>query len=186
MCLSYMKNHAFDVPNTEPKETKQKTSSESTTHANGFLMPSDQHWFHGELTREKAEQALVASGCDCFLIRQSQGALVLSLIQHGEIHHINIKCGPDWYELGDEHLEHIKVVHGSGCYRLNDAEHLDGVVQDVKITHGPDWYKLEEQAFNQLQELVGYYRTNPISDKINFLEIACKRVVTNGLKVTGK
>ena len=71
----------------------------SSGYVIGSLSCSDKDWFHGELTREKAEQALAASGCDCFLIRQSQGALVLSLIQHGEPHHIKIEYGPGWYKL---------------------------------------------------------------------------------------
>ena len=74
------------------------------TYATVSILSYDDDWFHRELTREKAEEALAASGCDCFLVRQRQGALVLSLIQHGELHHINIKSGPGWYEL-DEHYQ---------------------------------------------------------------------------------
>ena len=65
----------------------------------GSIQCSDQEWFRGELTEEKAEQALTASGYDCFLIRQSEGALVLSLIQHGDYHHIKIEYGSGWYKL---------------------------------------------------------------------------------------
>ena len=68
-------------------------------YAKGFLFGCDDAWYHGDLTRVEAEQALGASGCDCFLIRQSRAALVLSLIHHGQVHHVNIKRGPGWYEL---------------------------------------------------------------------------------------
>ena len=62
-------------------------------------MGSDKEWYHGELTRDVAEQALKASGCDCFLIRHCQGVLVLSLVQNGNTTHIPIKYGPGWYKL---------------------------------------------------------------------------------------
>lgn len=65
----------------------------------GYLVGADKDWYHGELTRDEAEESLKASGCNCFLIRQSQGVLVLSLIHNGLFLHITIKCGPDWYEL---------------------------------------------------------------------------------------
>ena len=70
-----------------------------TLYAKGSLFGCDEAWYHGDLTRVEAEQALRASGCDCFLIRQSRAALVLSLIHHGQVHHLNIKHGPGWYEL---------------------------------------------------------------------------------------
>ena len=31
----------------------------------GRLAGSDKEWYHGELTRDKAEQSLKASSCDC-------------------------------------------------------------------------------------------------------------------------
>ena len=65
----------------------------------GCLVGSDKVWYHGELTRDEAEQALKASDSDCFLIRHCQGILVLSLIHDREFHHITIKYGPGWYEL---------------------------------------------------------------------------------------
>ena len=64
-----------------------------------LLKSSDEDWYHGELTRVEAEQALAASDCDCFLIRESEGGLVLSLTHHGKVHHVAIKYGPGWYEL---------------------------------------------------------------------------------------
>ena len=71
----------------------------SSDYAKGSLLGSDKDWYHGQLTRVEAEQALTASGCDCFLIREDGRTLVLSLIHHGQVHHINIKYGPGWYEL---------------------------------------------------------------------------------------
>ena len=62
-------------------------------------MGSDKEWYHGELTTDEAEQALKTSGCDCFLIRHSQGVLILSLVQNGNTTHIPIKYGPGWYKL---------------------------------------------------------------------------------------
>ena len=56
-------------------------------------------WYHGELTRDEAEKALKASGCDCFLIRHCQGVLILSLIDDKIIDHIKIDYGPGWYKL---------------------------------------------------------------------------------------
>ena len=60
---------------------------------------SNKEWYHGELTRVEAEQALAASDCDCFLIRECEGGLVLSLTHHGKVHHVAVKYGPSWYEL---------------------------------------------------------------------------------------
>ena len=71
----------------------------SLTYTRGSLVGSDKEWYHGELTREEAEKALKVSGCDSFLIRHCQGVPVLSLIHHGQVHHITIKYGPGWYEL---------------------------------------------------------------------------------------
>ena len=73
--------------------------AEGILNAEGSLVGSYKDWFHGELTTVEAEQALRASACDCFLVRKCQGAFVLSLTHHGELHHINIKYGPGWYEL---------------------------------------------------------------------------------------
>jgi len=73
----------------------------STIYAKGFLLGSDKDWYHGELNPIEAERALIASGDGdgCFLIRQNNKALFLSLIHQGQVHHIGIKYGPGWYEL---------------------------------------------------------------------------------------
>ena len=71
----------------------------SRVYAKGSLLDSDKDWYHGQLTRVEAEQALTASGCECFLIREDGRALVLSLIHHRQVHHVNIRNGPGWYEL---------------------------------------------------------------------------------------
>ena len=88
--------------------------SNSHTYARGFLVGSDEGWYHGELTRDEAEQALKVSGCDCFLIRHDQEILVLSLIHDGEFHHITISYGPGWYEL----------ENGSARYSFTELEDL--------------------------------------------------------------
>ena len=77
-------------------------------------MGSDKEWYHGEITRDEAEQALKASGSDCFLIRHCQGVLVLSLIHDGEFHHITVNYGPGWYEL----------ENGSAQYSFTEVEDL--------------------------------------------------------------
>ena len=71
----------------------------SSVYAKGSLLGSDKDWYHGQLARNEAEEALKALGCDCFLIREDGRALVLSLIHHGQVHHIKIKYGLGWYEL---------------------------------------------------------------------------------------
>ena len=63
------------------------------------LLGSDKDWYHGEISTVQAQHALSVSGRDCFLVRVSQGDLILSLIHHGQLYHINIKYGPGWYEL---------------------------------------------------------------------------------------
>ena len=70
---------------------------------------SDKDWCHEELTRDQAEEALRASGSNCFLIRESKGNLVLSLIHHGDIYHMVIKRGPGWYSLSS--VEHFSDVN---------------------------------------------------------------------------
>ena len=72
----------------------------------GSLSCSNQEWYHGELTRVEAEQALADSGCDCFLIREDEGGLVLSLTYHGQVNHVAIKYGPGWYGLEGDSVQH--------------------------------------------------------------------------------
>ena len=86
----------------------------SNIYTKGSLPCSNQEWFHGELNRVEAEQALAASDCDCFLIRESEGGLVLSLTHHGQVHHVAIKYGPGWYELEG----------GSAQHRFTELEYL--------------------------------------------------------------
>ena len=83
----------------ETNETVKSIVGSSHTYTRGILVESDKEWYHGEQTREEAEWALKASGCDCFLIRHNQGDLVLSLVQNGNTTHIPIKYGPGWYKL---------------------------------------------------------------------------------------
>ncbi len=71
----------------------------SNGNMKGLLMDSDKEWYHGELTREQAEMTLRDNGSDCFLIRESKGSLVLSLINHGEKHHVKIAYQLGWYSI---------------------------------------------------------------------------------------
>ena len=78
---------------------KLNQSMATNVYAKGCPVNSDKDWYHGELTRDQAEETLRASGSNCFLIRESKGNLVLSLIYHGDIHHTVIKRGPGGYSL---------------------------------------------------------------------------------------
>ena len=104
----------------------------SSVYAKGSLLGSDKDWYHGQLTRVEAEQALTASGCDCFLIREDGRALVLSLIHHGQVHHVNIKYGPGWYELES----------GSAQYSFTELDELvshyssEPISKHLKLTLG--------------------------------------------------
>ena len=83
---------------------------------------SDKAWYHGDVSRVEAEQALAASGNDCFLIRESGKSLVLSLIHHGQVHHVNIQYGPDWYKLESSSApKFIELENLVSYYRVSDA-----------------------------------------------------------------
>ena len=95
-------------------------------------------WYHGTLSRPRAEHLLAAMGCDSFLVRHSrssstssltgQGDLVLSFTHRGTFCHIIIK-----YRPGD-----------GGCrYWLHGSTH---------------------EKFGELSELVSYYQEMPISE----------------------
>ena len=120
-------------------EDKAIVSPDYSLYARGSLSCSNQEWFHGELTRVEAEQALAASDCDCFLIRESEGGLVLSLTHHGQVHHVAVKYGPGWYKLeggsaqlrftelkylvsyyhGNTISESLQATLGQSCQRTN-------------------------------------------------------------------
>ena len=91
----------------------------SNVYAKGCLIDSDKDWYHGELTRNQAEEALRASGSNCFLIRESEGNLILSLIHYGEIYHNVIKHGPGWYSLSSE--ERFSDLNELVSYYHNNA-----------------------------------------------------------------
>ena len=81
------------------------TSASYSPYSKGSLCCSDKVWFHGELTRNEAEECLRATGYDCFLVRQSERVLFLSLVHQGQIHHMSIKYGSGWYELENSLLQ---------------------------------------------------------------------------------
>ena len=108
----------------------------SGEYAKGSLYGSDKPWYHGDLTTVEAEQALEASGCDCFLIRQSREALVLSLTHHGQVHHVNIKHGPGWYELeNDTSKQYYSFVELEELVSHHSSEPIP-VSKDLKLTLG--------------------------------------------------
>ena len=71
------------------------------------------------LTRDQAEEALRASGSNYFLIRESKGSLVLSLIHHGDIYHIVIKHEPGWYSLSS--VKNFSDLNELVSYYQNNA-----------------------------------------------------------------
>ena len=109
------------------------TEGTSSTYTRGFFVGSEKEWYHGELTRYEAEQALKASGCDCFLIRHCQGVLVLSLIHDGEFHHVTIQYESGSYELenGSAKYNHPELAKLIDYYRNNPISY------DLSITLGP-------------------------------------------------
>ena len=116
---------------TEQK-VRKPDAGDYNIYAKGSLPCSNQEWYHGKLTRVKAEQALAASDCDCFLIRESEGGLVLSLTHHGQVHHVAVKYGPGWYELEG----------GSAQHRFAELDdlvsfyHRNAITRNLKITLG--------------------------------------------------
>ena len=91
----------------------------SNVYAEGDPVDSDKDWYHGMLTRDQAEETLRASGYNYFLIRESKGSLVLSLIHHGDIYHIVIKRGPGGYSLSS--VEHFSDLNELVSYYHNNA-----------------------------------------------------------------
>ena len=73
------------------------------------LLSFDEDWFHGKLTRVEAEQVLAACGTDCFLIRESKGAHVLSRSKNDKFAHVKIEYGFGWCKLLSSNKEFIGV-----------------------------------------------------------------------------
>ncbi len=117
--------------------------ADSVTYAKGSPLGCDKDWYHGELSRVEAEQALATYGRDCFLVRVSEGALILSLIHHGILHHLNIKYGLGWYELesGSAQYSFIELEELVSHYSSKDIGALDvmlGVACEKTSTAGKD------------------------------------------------
>ena len=91
------------------------SASNPSVYVKGSPLGWDKEWYHGELSRVEAEQALIAVGCDCFLVRVSEGALSLSLIHHGLLRHVNIKYGRGGYH---------EIDCGSAQYRFIDLQDM--------------------------------------------------------------
>ena len=97
-------------------ETNESVKSNSHTNTRDFLVGSDKEWYHGELTRDEAEQALKASGCDCFLICHCQGDYFLSFTYRGHIYHMKIEHGLGWFKLSGESKRFNKLQELVGHY----------------------------------------------------------------------
>ena len=141
----------------------------STVYAKGSLLGSDKDWYHGQLTRVEAEQALTASGCDCFLIREDGRALVLSLIHHGQVHHVNIKYGPGWYELES----------GSAQYSFTELDELvslyscEPISEHLKLTLGVPCEKISTGQ-GKVKCMIPTYTVDPLpSGRVSIIRCAC-------------
>ena len=97
------------------------TGSQEASGSVGSLLSSSKEWFHGELPQAEAEQALMTSECDCFLIRQEHQSLILSLRHQNSVHHVNIQFGPGWYKLenGSAQDSFAELDHLLAYYREN-------------------------------------------------------------------
>ena len=92
----------------------------SNDYVKACPVDSDKDWYHGELTRDQAEEALRASGSNCFLIRESKGSLVLSTILQGQIYHYVIKRGPGRYSLSSS-VKNFSDLNELVSYYHNNA-----------------------------------------------------------------
>lgn len=85
-------------------------SDSSSEYSQGSFPGSDEDWYHGEVSRPKAEQLIMATPYNCFLIRQSKGVTNGGLV-------LSLKYGP--------RLSHIRIVYGpgerTGWYKLNGS-----------------------------------------------------------------
>ena len=130
------------------------TDEVSLTFSASYLyekLVSDIDWYHGELSEIEAEKALRdCQDSNCFLIRESEVSLILSLIHHEEVYHTTIEHEPGQYRLEGEPPEktftkldylvshyrskalHIepKTILGVACEK---TEHATGI-NKLKIT----------------------------------------------------
>ena len=129
---------------TQRMVQKQKTPA-NRTYTEGSIQFSSKDWFHGELTRGKAEQALKSSGCDCFLIRQSKKKPGLSLIHNGELQHIKIKYGPSGYRLeGALHQTFSELQELVIYYTIPNKFCIPGASCAVETITIMQWYSSSE------------------------------------------
>ena len=97
-----------------------------SAYARGSPLESDKPWYHGPLTKPAAEKALQDTGYDSFMVRESEGRLVLSLVHHGQLYHLDVHHGPGWYELhcGTALYSFVELgdlVSHYSCNPLSDA-----------------------------------------------------------------
>lgn len=102
--------------------------ADSSIYAKGSLL---NYWYHGQLTRVEAEHTLTVSGRNCFLIRESRGVLILSLVHRRQLYHIKIEYGPGWYKLqGSSHKCFQELQDLVNCY------HKTPISDNPKISLG--------------------------------------------------
>ena len=101
-----------------------KWLQDASGNTSAALPDLEEDWYHREMSREEAEQALKESNYDCLLIRQSQGVYVFSHIQDGATHHCEIKFGPGWYKLkGSLHIfSNLQELGSHYCKQLHLPE----------------------------------------------------------------
>ena len=103
----------------EPQNPSREVSG-SGKYISGCLLEFDKEWYHGEQTREEAEEALKIANEDCFLIRHCKGVLVLSIIHDAKIAHTKIDYGPGCYQLdGAPHQNFSELQELVNHYRNN-------------------------------------------------------------------
>ena len=154
--------------------------ADANDYAKGSFFDSDQDWYHGQLTRAEAEQALRAAGRDCFLIRESKGALVLSFTNEREFYHIKIEYGIGWFKLNtvsvrftslDNMLsyyhshcisDNLKMTLGEVCTKNADSQPADSSVSNIYSKGEPTdllkyvWFHgnvSKDQAIQELQAM---------------------------------
>ncbi|VDP88307.1 unnamed protein product [Echinostoma caproni] len=89
------------------------------------IPPESVLYFHGKVTREQAEQLLIAHKATegLFLLRESvNGNYVISICHMNRVHHYNVERQPDGYfkiQTGRRFVGPVELVR-------HHSEHLDG------------------------------------------------------------
>ncbi len=62
------------------------------------------HWYHGNMTKEKAERVMSEGDHNIFLVRHSSSDLFLSSKRRGTVHHHLIKYNTEGYHLEEKEI----------------------------------------------------------------------------------